>query len=147
MSGAGIRSNLLADPRLAGRLERLAQLDTTPLLEAIGAEVESQTRRRIAVDKASPAGMPWPEWSTDYAKTRHSGQSLLQGDGHLLDSITYQVDGDSALIGSPLVYVATHQYGDPERGIEQRELLGLEGDDLDDVVGLVEDYLEEIASD
>lgn len=147
MSGAGIRTNLQADPRLAGRLERLAQLDTTPLLEAIGAEVESQTRRRITVDKTSPAGLPWPEWSTEYAKTRHSGQSLLQGDGHLLDSITYQVEGDSALIGSPLVYIATHQYGDPERGIEQRELLGLEGDDLDDVVGLVEDYLEDIASD
>jgi len=147
VSGAGIRTNLLADPRLADRLERLAQLDTTPLLEAIGAEVESQTRRRIAVDKTSPTGLPWPEWSTDYAKTRHSGQSLLQGDGHLLDSITHQVEGDSALIGSPLIYVATHQYGDPERGIEQRELLGLEGNDLDDVVGLVEDYLEEIASD
>lgn len=147
MSGAGIRTNLLADPRLAGRLERLAQLDTTPLLEAIGAEVESQTRRRIAVDKASPAGVPWPEWSTEYAKTRHSGQSLLQGDGHLLDSITYQVEGDSVLIGSPLIYAATHQFGDLERGIEQRELLGLEGDDLDDVVGLVEDYLEDIASD
>lgn len=147
MSGAGIRTNLQADPRLAGRLERLAQLDTTPLLEAIGAEVESQTRRRIAVDKASPAGLPWPEWSDDYAATRHSGQSLLQGDGHLLDSITHQVEGDSVLIGSPLIYAATHQFGDLERGIEQRELLGLEGDDLDDVVGLVEDYLEDIASD
>ncbi len=147
MSGAGIRTNLQADPRLAGRLERLAQLDTTPLLEAIGAEVESQTRRRIAVDKASPTGLPWPEWSADYAATRHSGQSLLQGVGHLLDSITHQVDGNSVLIGSPLVYAATHQFGDDERGIEQRQFLGLEGDDLDDVVGLVEDYLEDIASD
>lgn len=147
MSGAGIRTDLFADPRLAGRLERLTQLDTTPLLDAIGAEVESQTRRRIAVDKASPAGVPWPEWSTEYAKTRHSGQALMQGVGHLLDSITHQVEGDSVLIGSPLIYAATHQFGDLERGIEQREFLGLEGDDLDDVVGLVEDYLEEIVSD
>lgn len=147
MSGAGIRADLFADPRLAGRLQRLAQLDTTPLLEAIGAEVESQTRRRIAVDKASPAGVPWPEWSADYAATRHSGHSLLQGAGHLLDSITHQVDGDSVLIGSPLVYAATHQFGDDERGIEQRQFLGLEGDDLDDVVGLVEDYLEQMSND
>ncbi|MFI8744485.1 phage virion morphogenesis protein [Pseudomonas sp. NPDC077186] len=147
MSGAGIRADLFADPRLAGRLERLAQLDTEPLLDAIGAEVESQTRRRIAVDKASPAGVPWPEWSADYATTRHSGQSLLQGVGHLLDSITHQVDGNSVLIGSPLVYAATHQFGDDERGIEQRQFLGLEGDDLDDVVGLVEDYLEQMTND
>ena len=147
MSGAGIRTNLAADPRLAGRLERLAQLDTTPLLEAIGAEVESQTRRRISVDKESPAGMPWPEWSADYAATRHKGQSLLEGEGHLLGSITHQVEGDSVLIGSPLIYAATHQFGDVERGIEPRPFLGLEGDDLDDVVGLVEDYLEQLTDD
>lgn len=147
MSGAGIQVSLLDDPRLVGRLERLAQLDTTPLLEAIGAEVESQTRRRIAVDKASPAGVPWPQWSKEYAATRHSGQRLLQSAGHLLDSITHQVEGDSVLVGSPLVYAATHQHGDPERGIEQREFLGLHGDDLDDVVGLIEDYLEQLNND
>lgn len=147
MSGAAVSTNLAFEPRLAGRLERLAQLDTAPLLEGIGAEIESQTRRRIAIDKASPANDPWPDWSAEYAETRHSGQSLLQGDGHLLDSITYEVQGDNVLVGSPLIYAATHQYGDPDRGIEQREFLGLEGQDLDDVVGLVDDYLESLAND
>ena len=147
MSGAGIRFDLVTDPRLANRLDRLAELDTDELLRGIGAEVESQTRRRIAVDKTSPDGSAWPDWSPEYAKTRHSGQSLLQGAGHLLDSLTHQVEGDSVLIGSPLVYAATHQFGDPERGIEQREFLGLAGNDLDDVVGMVEDYLEELAND
>ncbi|WP_281687575.1 phage virion morphogenesis protein [Pseudomonas citronellolis] len=145
MTGAAINVNLLQDPRLARRLDRLAELDLGPLLEGIGAEVESQTRRRIQVDKVSPANEPWPEWSADYAETRHSGQSLLQGEGHLLNSLTYQVMGDSVLVGSPLVYAATHQYGDEDRGIPQREYLGLEGVDLDDVIGLVEDYLEELA--
>jgi len=145
VTGAAINVNLLQDPRLARRLDRLAELDLGPLLEGIGAEVESQTRRRIQVDKVSPANEPWPEWSADYAETRHSGQSLLQGEGHLLNSLTYQVMGDSVLVGSPLVYAATHQYGDEDRGIPQREYLGLEGVDLDDVIGLVEDYLEELA--
>ena len=147
MSGAAISTNLAFEPRLAGRLERLAQLDTAPLLEGIGAEIESQTRRRIAIDKTSPGGQGWPDWSAEYAETRHSGQSLLQGNGHLLDSITYEVQGDSVLVGSPLIYAATHQFGDPDRGIEQREFLGLEGQDLDDVVGLVDDYLESLAND
>ncbi|AMO73845.1 phage virion morphogenesis protein [Pseudomonas citronellolis] len=145
MSGAAINVNLLQDPRLARRLDRLAELDLGPLLEGIGAEVESQTRRRIQVDKMSPANEPWPEWSADYAETRHSGQSLLQGAGHLLDSLTYQVMGDSVLVGSPLVYAATHQFGDEKRGIPQREFLGLEGDDLEDVIGMIEDYLEDLA--
>lgn len=145
MSGAAINVNLLDDRRLARRLDRLAELDTFELLEGIGAEVASQTQRRIAVDKTSPSGSPWPEWSADYAETRHSGQSLLQGQNHLLNSITFQVVSDSVLVGSPLVYAATHQYGDKERGIEQREFLGLEGADLEDVIGMIEDYLEEIA--
>ncbi|MDF3931393.1 phage virion morphogenesis protein [Pseudomonas citronellolis] len=145
MTGAAINVNLLQDPRLARRLDRLAELDLGPLLEGIGAEVESQTRRRIQVNKASPSGSPWPEWSADYAETRHSGQSLLQGEGHLLSSLTVQVIDDSVLVGSPLVYAATHQYGDEERGIPQREFLGLEGNDLEDVVGLIEDYLEDMA--
>lgn len=147
MTGAAISANLAFDPRLAGRLERLAQLDVVPLLEGIGAEVESQTRRRIQTDKQGPAGEAWPEWSADYAETRHSGQSLLQGAGHLLDSIAFQVEGDSVLVGSPLVYAATHQFGDPDRGIEARTYLGLEGQDYEDVVGLIEDYLEELADD
>lgn len=145
MTGAAINVNLLDDRRLVRRLDRLAELDSFALLEGIGAEVVSQTQRRIAVDKASPSGSPWPEWSAEYAETRHSGQSLLQGENHLLNSITFQVIGDSVLVGSPLVYAATHQYGDKERGIEQREFLGLEGADLDDVIGMIEDYLEDIA--
>lgn len=145
MTGAAINVNLLQDARLARRLDRLAELDVGPLLEGIGAEVESQTRRRIQVDKASPSGQAWPEWSADYAETRHSGQSLLQGEGHLLNSLTSQVMGDSVLVGSPLVYAATHQFGDEERGITQREYLGLEGQDLEDVIGMIEDYLDDFA--
>lgn len=146
MSGAGVRVNLAQDPRLLARLEHLAEFDLGPLLEGIGMEVETQTRRRIQDDKAAPDGGSWPGWSEQYAKTRHSGHSLLQGEGHLLDSITYEVSGDSVLVGSPLVYAATHQFGDPARNIPQREFLGLAGQDYDDVVGLVEDYLEGIAN-
>lgn len=145
MTGAAIRTNLAEDSRITRLLDRLVQIDTGPLLEGIGAEVESQTRRRIQVDKASPSGKAWPEWSADYAETRHSGQSLLQGEGHLLSSITYQVEGESVLVGSPLVYAATHQFGDEDRGIEARAYLGLEGQDYEDVIGVIEDYLEALA--
>lgn len=146
MSGAGVQVNLAQSPRLTGLLDRLVQIDTAPLLESIGMEVETQTRRRIQDEKAAPEGGSWPGWSERYARTRHSGHSLLQGEGHLQDSITYEVRGDSVLVGSPLVYAATHQFGDPARNIPQREFLGLAGEDYDDVVGMVEDYLEGIAN-
>jgi len=146
VTGAAVRLNLAADPRVARYLDRLAQFDVKPLLEGLGAEVESQTRRRIQSDKASPSGEPWQGWSETYAETRHSGQSLLQSMGPLLNSISYQVQGDSVLVGSPLIYAATHNFGDPDRGIPQREFLGVEGQDFEDLVGITEDFLEALAN-
>lgn len=146
MTGVALRANLAADPRVARYLDRLAQFDVEPLLEGLGAEVESQTRRRIQSDKASPSGEPWQGWSEAYAETRHAGQSLLQSLGPLLNSISYQVQGNSVLVGSPMVYAASHNFGDPERGIPQREFLGVEGQDFEDLVGICEDYLEALTN-
>lgn len=81
------------------------------LLDSIGAVVESQTRRRISDEKSSPAGEKWQGWSDGYSKTRHGNQSLLQGDGDLMDSIQYIVERGRVRVGSPLSYAAVHQDG------------------------------------
>lgn len=81
------------------------------LLDLIGAEVESQTHRRIRDEKTAPDGSAWPEWSTSYAATRHGNQSLLMGGGELDDSIQYLVRGKKVHVGSPLAYAAVHQEG------------------------------------
>lgn len=81
------------------------------LLDTLGAVVESQTRRRIADEKQAPDGSSWPDWSAPYAKTRHGNQSLLQGEGDLLDSIQYLVERNQVRVGSPLPYAAVHQDG------------------------------------
>lgn len=81
------------------------------LLESIGAVVESQTRRRISDEKTAPDGTPWAPWSAAYGKTRHGNQSLLQGDGDLLDSIEYQVQRNKVRVGSALAYAGVHQDG------------------------------------
>ncbi|TQP97128.1 phage morphogenesis protein [Vibrio cholerae] len=81
------------------------------LLDSLGAVVESQTRRRIADEKSAPDGTKWDSWSNGYAKTRNGNQSLLQGDGDLLDSIQYVVEKNQVRVGSPLVYAGVHQDG------------------------------------
>ncbi len=81
------------------------------LLNLVGAEVESQTRRRISEEKTAPDGSPWAAWSEQYAKHRSGNNSLLDSSGQMLNSITYQVQGDSVHIGSNLLYVAMHQKG------------------------------------
>ncbi|BBV67845.1 Mu phage tail completion protein GpG [Klebsiella sp. STW0522-44] len=100
----------LAQIRLA--IEKLSDRSLQEeLLENIGAVVESQTRRRISDEKRSPAGEKWQEWSEGYRKTRHGNQSLLQGNGDLLDSIQSIVERGRVRVGSPLAYAAVHQDG------------------------------------
>lgn len=81
------------------------------LLDSLGGIVESQTRRRIADEKTSPDGQPWVDWSAAYGATRSGNQSLLQGDGDLLDSLQYVVEKNQVRIGSPLAYADVPQEG------------------------------------
>lgn len=132
--------------RLAARFrelrERFAHLE--PLLEAVGAEVESQTRRRLAEEKRGPDGEPWPPWSAAYAAGRHGGHSLLRGEGGLLDSIRHEAGPEEAVIGSNLVYAAIHQFGGAEAGqaLPARPYLGLAAADEADLAALLESWAE-----
>ena len=116
------------------------------MLDEIGAEAASQAQARIADTKASPAGQPWEAWSKRYEKTRHSGQSLLQSKGDLVTSIQHHVEGDAALVGSNLVYAATHQFGDRgkdrlgrKRNIPARQYLGLGPQDARELDQVIEE--------
>jgi phage virion morphogenesis protein len=126
--------------RLSARLNELANLDYGSLLEGLGAEVESQTRRRIGQERTSPDGDPWVPWSERYARTRHAGQNLLQGEGDLLDSIAYQVGANEVEIGSPLIYAGVHQEGWED--IPAREHLGLSPENEADLAALIDDFID-----
>lgn len=144
MSGAGITYDLTAIEAVSARIDQLAQIDRTRLLETVGAAVESSARRRISEEKQSPAGIRWPAWSQRHADTRHAGHSLLEGEGHLLDSLMHVVSGDQVEVGSNLIYFATHQFGDADRNIPQREVLGLSAADSAEVDQMVEDFIREV---
>lgn len=137
--------------RMDQRIQRLAQLDLEELLEGIGAEAETQTRRRIQEEKRGPDGVEWPDWSENYAKSKHGqrghephpgelrssgGHTLLQLDGGLLDSIQYEVFASEVRVGSNLVYAAPNQ--------AQRPFLGLSPENEGDIEQLVKDFLEEV---
>ena len=147
MAGTALGISLESDSiqQLQARLARLAGLASgNTLLTALGAEIESQTRRRIADEKTTPAGADWPDWSEGYAATRHSGHSLLQSGGELLGSIQQLVSGDTVEVGSNLIYAALHQHGGEPVGIDvpAREWLGLSGDNLADLHGILTDWTD-----
>jgi phage virion morphogenesis protein len=144
VSGVALHYDLAtANERLLAHIDRIAGLDRRRLLDTIGVEVESQVRARIEQEKAGPDGTPWPKWSARYAKTRHGGHSLLEGEGDLLGSINAYIylDGSAVEIGSNLIYAATHQYGDAERNIDPRPYLGLSADNEAELQSVVETFL------
>lgn len=131
--------------RLSKRLDRMAAMELDELMDIVGAEVENQTRRRIESEKTDPEGNEWEDWSPAYGKTRHSGHSLLEGEGSLLDSMTYELNQDSVVVGTNLIYGAIHQFGGEEVGIDipAREYLGLSVENEDDILAVVDEWLDE----
>jgi len=134
--------------RLQRRIDRLANPELDQLGEQLGSLVESQTRRRLSADKEAPDGTPWAPWSDDYAASRKGGKSLLEGEGDLLDSITYEVDRGQVSVGSNLVYAAIHQHGGtPDMapgpaGVPARPYLGFSDNDLAEIQAEADAWLD-----
>lgn len=146
MSGA-IIIRLDGLERFQRRLDAVSRPGRQELMDVLAVTVESQTRKRLSEDKEAPSGKAWPAWSPGYAKTRKDGQSLLEAEGGLIDSITSEATPDSALIGSNLRYAAIHNFGgtpDMPRGpagVPAREYLGLSEGDAQELTEIVEGWL------
>jgi phage virion morphogenesis protein len=132
-------------------LARMDNPDFTRLLDEIGATVVSQTQSRIRDEKRGPDGENWPVWSAKYARTRHGGQSLLQGESNpgLLSSITHLVRGNRVEIGSALPYAAHHQFGSKKSsgrgsGVPARPYLGLSEDNRDEIETICAGFIERL---
>lgn len=149
---AGIGFNIsLDDAALNGVLHRLNTIGISrhDLLDTVGAVTESQTRERLSNEKSAPDGTPWQAWSPEYARTRHSGQSLLENEGHLVDSITHEVSGDLSITGSNLIYAAIQNEGGAEVGkpeLVARPFLGISDDNRDELEAVLSDWISGLMS-
>ena len=133
---------------LIARVSRASRAGVHELLDAVGQQQEDAARKRITDTKKTPGGTSWKAWSLDYAKTRGSQHSLLQGEGDLADSMTHQLDVGSAAVevGSPMVYAGAQLYG--YEGIPAREYLDTDGgfadpEARDELRDIVETWLSE----
>lgn len=151
MTSVAIVTDLGGIARLQARMARLALLDTDKILDAVGFEIEGQTRHRISEARTNPEGDAWPAWSEDYKATRHAGHNLLQGSGDLLGSIQYLVNGKSVEVGSNLVYSAMQNFGGKKsefphlRGdIPARTFLGLSAENEQDIETIVDDFIDRL---
>jgi phage virion morphogenesis protein len=128
--------------RLQDIFGKLPAMRVAQLLDIVGSEVESQTRRRLGEEKQSPDGEAWASWSPAYAARRPGKGGLLELEGHLLDSVTYNVERDEVQVGSNLAYAGVHQKGSKDGDTPARAYLGLSTENAADVQALVLDFIE-----
>lgn len=143
----GLQLTIQGDDAVEQFFARMMHPDWEDLLDQVGGTIVDQTQVRIAKEKASATGEPWEEWSAKYARTRHGGHSLLQGNNDLLNSINHQVVGQSVEVGSHLVYAAHHQFGSEKTsgrgsGVPARPYLGISADNCDKLEEIIAEWVQ-----
>ncbi|SOC26837.1 phage virion morphogenesis protein [Stappia indica] len=86
------------------RLKPITDFEPAPLMEALAAIGESQTRRRIESEKTAPDGTPWPDNLAGTPILRETGRNLL-------DSVASQASAEVAEWGAAWEYAHVHQDG------------------------------------
>jgi phage virion morphogenesis protein len=147
---------LAALARLDGRLA-----DMTPLMQDIGEYVANATKQRFVAGTA-PDGTAWaPKTQTTLDTQAARGdrpdpRPLWGPSGTLRTTITYQAGRDRVEVGSPAVYAAVQQFGQPRGAsgsmangspipwgdIPARPFLCLSPEDRAAVIDIVEEWLE-----
>lgn len=129
---AGSHISLRVDDRelkdFTVHLHELLQDPSLMFLE-IGEELLISHRDRLNRG-VGPDGKPFAPLSPAYKarKPRNKDRVLIR-DSYLINSLNYQLVDGGLDFGTPMIYGATHQFGDEERGIPQREYLGLSAED------------------
>lgn len=138
---AGVRLTL--DTRnldgLHHRIEGLAGMDTSSLMPRLGEALLASTQDRFNTETA-PDGTPWQVLQPRTIKRkRHNPARILTERGFLHRSIHYQIlSPSSVVVGTNLVYGATHQYG--RGGIPARPFLGLSDQDRSRIQDVIRDW-------
>lgn len=109
----------------------------------IGESLLNSHKARWSSEQA-PDGTPWEPLDPKYqARKKKNADKILVLDGYLKDLLDYNETETEMKLGTNLLYGATHQFGDPTRGIPARPFLGLSESDRQDVLEILNEYLSE----
>lgn len=131
-------------PALALIAKRVKDID--PLLDEIGASLETSTQQRFEA-ATDPEGKPWKRLAAATIAIRGSGAQILRWKGELYDSVTHAVaPGSGVRVGTNRKYARIHQLGGRAgRGhkveIPARPFLGISAEDQKEIDTLAKDYL------
>jgi phage virion morphogenesis protein len=144
MAGASLHIDIAVnDTDIQSRLQQLkARMgDLKPAFRDIGEHLLNSTRARFQ-SQTAPDGTPWAALSPRTLKYKKVNKDkILTLHGRLRGTLNVQVTANSLRVGTPLIYGATHQFGDPRRHIPARPFLGLSSTDKQDVVAILNEWI------
>ncbi len=145
MAGASIDIQLTisnaAEVKAAFEALQAKLADLTPVFQDIGESMLNRTRERFN-SQTAPDGTPWAALSPGYAKRKKRNKDkILTLHGRLRGTLNYRASKNEVRIGTPLIYGATHQFGDPQRFIPARPFLGLSQSDEQELLDILNDHL------
>jgi phage virion morphogenesis protein len=147
MSNAVIECN---HPLILARLNELSDSIShlAPVLLMIGEALTESTKERFGTQTA-PDGSHWDGNAEATIANKGRDQPLTGETGKLQDEISYQIEGNDLLIGSPMIYAAMQQFGGTKEefphlwgDIPARPFLGVSEDDGTEILRLLRDHLE-----
>lgn len=145
MAGAAITIDYkIPDKEIAARLRALANAgkDLETAFTDIGESLLNSHHERFNYEMDSE-GNYWESLYTDYQNRKKKNKDkILVLDGFLRDTLAYNADGQGLELGTNLIYGATHQFGDEERGIVARPFLGISADDEQMILETLHDHFE-----
>lgn len=133
----GYQFNVTDIKKLQRYFNAVAQGDTLPLMQTIGAVVTASAQERITDTNETPDGEPWADLTPYYAEQKAEQRAeagLLQFDGDLLDSISFDAEPEQVTIGSNLPYAGYQG--------EMREYIGISQQDSADIADAVDDWFK-----
>lgn len=88
-----------------------ALADPAPLLADMGEKLLEFHQQRFRAQE-SPDGTPWQSLSACYQKRKRRNQDkVLTLDGHLRNTLRWQINANELLFGTDRIYGAVHQFG------------------------------------
>ena len=124
-------------------LQRKGQ-NLQPLFADFGESLLLSWRERWDREE-DPEGLPWEPLSEKYAKRKAKKKpnaGILVYDAFMIE-LFYDATDKALEIGHDEEYGATHQFGDEERGIPQREHLGTSDDNEQELLDIAAEWLQD----
>ena len=145
MAGIAVSIELNGIEKVQAILRKLeaAGKDMTPLMDEIGAYLDSETTQRFK-DSVDPDGNLWKQSN----RARDELGKTLVDHGHLRDSFTHIATKNSVTHGSDMTYAAIHQFGGKTgRGhkslLPQRKILGINANDKTEILAMAKSFFRE----